>query len=70
VPFAFEDVARYQAHRIRDRFDRSLLLRYLGELGIPADDEAAYGSGVLIQQVVDWPTRKVTVEETLADVQR
>jgi hypothetical protein len=67
-PFAFEDLARYQARRISDRLDRSLLLHYLDELGVPAGDETSYGSGVLIQQSVDWPTRKVSVEETLADV--
>jgi len=62
-PFGFEDVTRYSARRIRDRFDRPLLLHYLRALGIPADDDAAYGPGVVLQQHVDWPRRTETLEE-------
>ncbi|HEY0117383.1 MAG TPA: hypothetical protein VGC04_01250 [Cellulomonas sp.] len=62
-PFDFEDTARYTSRRIRDRFDRPLLLRYLTALGIPADDDDSYGPGVVIQQFMDWPTRQETLEE-------
>ena len=68
APFEFEDVSRYTARRIRDRLDRPLLIRYLGALGIPADDDNAYGSGILIQQGVDWPVRTQTLEEARADL--
>lgn len=68
--FEFEDVSRYTARRIRDRFDRPLLIRYLGALGIPADDDNAYGPGILIQQNVDWPTRTQTLQEARADLSR
>ena len=45
----FEELARYRAHRIRDRFDRPLLLRYLDALGISADDPAFFQSAVLFE---------------------
>jgi hypothetical protein len=66
--FPFEDTARYAARRIRNRFDRELLVRYLDALGIPADDDDAYGAGVIVQQVVDWPRRTVSLDEARADV--
>jgi hypothetical protein len=66
--FPFEDTARYAARRIRDRLDRELLIWYLDALGIPADDDAAYGAGVIVQQVVNWPRRTVTVQEARADL--
>jgi hypothetical protein len=62
MPLAFEDQSRHSLRRIRDRFDRALLLMYLRELDIPADDDA-YGPGVVLQQVVDWPRRTITLEE-------
>jgi hypothetical protein len=62
-PFPFEDLDRYEARRIRDRFDRPLLLRYLTALGIPADFDSSYGDGVLIQQHVTWPRRSVSLDE-------
>lgn len=62
APFDFEDVSRYTARRIRDRLDRSLLMRYLAALGIRADDDNAYGPGTLIQQDVDWPVRTQTLQ--------
>ena len=71
-PFPFEDVARYRARRLRDRFDRTLLLAYLKELGIPADDDAAYGAGVVVQQRADWhqerPPRLVTLADARAEL--
>jgi len=62
-PFDFEDTDRYTARRVRDRFDRSLLLRYLAALGIPADDDASYGPGVIVQELVDHPVHRETLEE-------
>lgn len=62
-PFEFEDTDRYAARRIRDRFDRPLLVQYLAALGIPAGDDESYGRGVIIQQVVDWPRRQETLDE-------
>lgn len=44
-------------------FDGALLLTYLRELDISAYDDAAYGRGVVLQQVVDWPRRTITLEE-------
>jgi hypothetical protein len=68
APFPFEDTARYTARRIRHRFDRELLVRYLDALGIPADDDDAYGSGVIVEQVVNWPRRTVSLDEARAEV--
>lgn len=68
TPFDFEDASRYTARRIRDRLDRPLLIRYLGALDIPADDDTAYGPGILIQQVVDWPIRTQTLQEARANL--
>jgi len=46
----FEEVERYRARRIRDRFDRELLVRYLGALGIRADDPGFFTAGCLIEE--------------------
>lgn len=46
----FERVERYKARRIRDRFDRPLLIEYLAALGIRVDDPAFFGSGIGIRQ--------------------
>lgn len=62
-PLSFEETDRYTSRRVRDRFDRPMLLRYLEALGIPADDDNAYGQGVLVQQLVDWPRRTVSLEQ-------
>ena len=71
-PYPFEDVERYGARRKRDRFDRALLLRYLVALGIPADDDAAYGDGVIVQQRADRhverPPRVESLAEARADI--
>jgi len=37
-PFPFEDLQRYGAETVRDRFTRDMLLLYLGELGISLDE--------------------------------
>jgi hypothetical protein len=67
-PFEFEDQDRYAARRIRDRLDRPLLLRYLTALGIPVDDDDAFAPGVIVQQVVNWPRRTMTLEEQRRDL--
>jgi hypothetical protein len=43
----FEEPHAYSNRRIRDRFTRELLLRYLDALGIHADDPAWYRGAVL-----------------------
>lgn len=62
-PLPFEDPSRYRAWRKRDRLDRSLLVAYLGALGIPVDDLTAYGRGVLVQGVYDWPRRSQSLDD-------
>lgn len=59
----FEDLSRYGTRRKRDRLDRALLVQYLAALGIPADDEDAYGEGVLVQGIYDWPRRTQSLSE-------
>jgi len=66
TPLAFEDTSRYTARRIRDRFDRPTLVTYLGALGIDVDDAAAYGAATLVEHVVDWPSRTMTLDEARA----
>lgn len=58
-PLPFEETSRYRARRKRDRFDRAVLLTYLEALGIPAGEDSAYGSGVLVQQRPDWTPGRV-----------
>jgi hypothetical protein len=43
----FEEPQPYTRRRIRDRFDRELLIRYLAALGITPDDASWYTAGVL-----------------------
>lgn len=68
TPFPFEETDRYTARLKRERFDGPMLLRYLRALDIPADDDAAYGPGVLFQQRVSWRPRTQTLAETRATV--
>lgn len=42
-PFPFEDVERYKARRVRDRFTREMLVDYLLALGIDAFSRDFYG---------------------------
>ncbi|WBB67009.1 hypothetical protein [Micromonospora sp. WMMD812] len=69
-PLPFEDLSRYTARRIRDRLDRALLTRYLQELGIPAEDDDAYGHGVVVQQLVRWPRRTVSLADANRELNR
>jgi hypothetical protein len=41
-PLDFENACRYGARRIKDRFDRELLIDYLHALGIPAGSDDVY----------------------------
>lgn len=68
TPFPFEDLNRYTARRIRDRLDRELLVHYLQELGIDADQDTSYGFGVIVQQDVAWPRRMVSFEAARAEL--
>jgi hypothetical protein len=68
VPFDFEHTERYSARRIRDRFDRTLLLDYLERFGISADDDTFYGDGILVRQQVTYETRTETLEEAKAAI--
>lgn len=61
-PLDFEQRDRYEARRVRDRFDRDLLLAYLGELGIDASDDSAYGSAVLLSERASYARREETLE--------
>ncbi len=54
TPQSYELAERYSRRRVRDRFDREMLISYLDHLEIRADDPEFFGRGVLVQQVVDW----------------
>lgn len=58
---SFERPDEYRAARIRDRFTRPMLVEYLGALGIRVDDDARYGSAVVIQpkkrDIMGWWAR-------------
>lgn len=70
-PLPFEDLDAYRARRVRDRFPRALLAKYLGELGLRPFEETFYapaGSGVLIEKqgaAVDG-SRSLTLAEARA----
>jgi hypothetical protein len=68
VPFDFEHTERYSARRIRDRFDRTLLLEYLERFGISADEDTFYGDGILVRQQVTYETRTESLEEAKAAI--
>jgi len=59
----YEEVDRYQARRIRDRFDRELLVRYLAALNVHVDIHDFFLSGQSIRQIVAWPTVRESVAE-------
>jgi hypothetical protein len=59
----FEQTERYATKRVRDRFDREMLLAYLGALGITADDPAFWIGGSLLQNRVTFQPRTSTLEE-------
>jgi hypothetical protein len=59
----WEEPERYEERRLRDRFDRELLLRYLAALGIDADDPASYGESALIQTRAAFRPRTTSVRD-------
>jgi hypothetical protein len=66
-PLPFEQVDRYAAKRVRARFDRDMLLAYLDALGIPANDDGAYGAATLMQERATYDRRAMTLAEARAD---
>lgn len=54
----FERPERYTARRVRDRFDRGLLVDYLATIGIRVDDLGFYGEGFGVRQIVSFPRRQ------------
>lgn len=66
-PFVFERRERYTARRKRDRFDRRLLLEYLDALGIPADDDNAYGDALLLQEMATYERHRVGLDDARAE---
>lgn len=68
-PFEFEDTERYTARRERDRFHREVLLDYLEHFGIPARNDTAYGSAILLQERAQYERRSMTLDEARADFQ-
>src|SRR6266540_4337200 len=45
----FEELEADSSRRVRDRFTRQMLLRYLSGLGIDADTMSSYGPAVLVK---------------------
>jgi hypothetical protein len=68
TPQPFEDMERYNARLVRDRFDRTLLLEYLAALDIHADDPDWYRGGVLVTDSGRWkPGWTATLEQARAE---
>jgi hypothetical protein len=63
----FEEPSAYGARRIRDRFTRETLLRYLAALGIGADNPSFYRDGILIEELASFEPRTVSIEDFQAD---
>jgi hypothetical protein len=61
---AFEDVERYRARRIQDRFNREVLMEYLAAFGVDPDDPDRYGEGILVETLAKWDVRTSSVVET------
>ncbi|HET9989480.1 MAG TPA: hypothetical protein VFQ65_13205 [Kofleriaceae bacterium] len=62
----FEQPERYEARKIKDRFDRALLVTYLSALGIRVDDLAFYGEGCALRRSVEFVPRRETVAQVRA----
>ena len=63
APLPFERVERYSARRLRDRFDRPLLIDYLEANEIHADVPAFFGDGVTVVQKVTYSVRSESSAE-------
>jgi hypothetical protein len=68
VPFGFEHTERYGTRRVREPFGRTLLVEYLEQFGISADDDTFYGDGILVQQRVTYATRTESLEQAKARI--
>ncbi len=71
--FPFENIARYNARRKRDRFDRDLLLTYLANFGIDSLDDrllapALDQGGVLISQPYWDHVKSFSLDQVTAGV--
>ena len=72
TPFPFEDLERYTAPRIRDRFTEDLLCEYLREIDIPqiSDNELMIGDvckgGILVRPPIEGALH-FSLEEIIAD---
>jgi|SaaInlStandDraft_4_1057021.scaffolds.fasta_scaffold303884_1 hypothetical protein len=71
-PYDFEEIERYEARRIRDRFNSELLDSYLKQFGISAFDENFYQTpkcgGYLVE--VEGPLMAGFKEYTFAEARQ
>jgi len=65
-----EELEAYGSKRVRDRFTRPMLLRYLSALGIEADTMSAYGPAVLVQARFVRVSWRGTLDEARAEASR
>lgn len=65
-PQSWEQLDRYGARRILDRFDRPLLVEYLAALQIRVDDASFYADGFRLRQVVGYKRRQETSAQVRA----
>jgi hypothetical protein len=63
----FEELEAYGSRRVKDRFTRPMLLRYLSALGIEADRMSAYGPSVLVQARFVRVSWRATLDEARAE---
>lgn len=68
APFAFEQIARYEARRKRDRFTPEMLGFYVEQMGIPAlSDEVLQPSGTCQAWLISRPDHTHLPRYTLAE---
>lgn len=66
-PQSFEDTSQYSARRVRDRFDRALLIRYLAARGIEPDRPDLFRAAVLLETEAAFPVRESSLLATRRD---
>ena len=71
TPFPFEEIDRYRARRVRDRFTVEMLARYLAALGMRPFDEDFYLPGSLTAELIELhgPQPPASREFSLAEAQ-
>jgi hypothetical protein len=70
-PEPYEDLERYKARRVRDRFDSGLVEQYSQAIGIDVFNKDAYGpSAVLIESTNEVPPGTRVLSMTLDEAQR